>query len=272
MGRLTGLVMALSLVAAPLAAQRPTVGENAVVNAASFTPFGQPGHATAPGSIVSIFGSSLASDLAAASSVPLSTSLGGVSVRFNGIPAPLFFAGPSQINAQLPAALSGNTAEMVVTNAAGSSDTRTIQIAAASPAIFTTASSGMGQGWVLFANTLDIAGPTGAFEPNFRSRPAQAGDILTIFCNGLGPVNPPVPDGHNSLDQLRSTTQRPAVTIGNVTVPDGDIFFSGLAPQFVALFQINLRVPPGITPGNAVPIRVRVGNVESSPLVTMAVQ
>ena len=80
-------------------AQAPNVSENGVVNAASFAPFGQPGHATAPGSIVSIFGTNFASSLASASTVPLSTSLGGVSVTFNSVAAPLFFVSSAQINA-----------------------------------------------------------------------------------------------------------------------------------------------------------------------------
>jgi uncharacterized protein (TIGR03437 family) len=55
-----------------------------------------------PGSLVSIFGVNLASQIAFASAVPLPVTLGGVSVSFNGIAAPLLFVPPQQINAQLP--------------------------------------------------------------------------------------------------------------------------------------------------------------------------
>jgi uncharacterized protein (TIGR03437 family) len=265
--------LVLAAVAASVAmAQAPNVSENGVVNAASFARFGEPGHPTAPGSIVSIFGTNLASSLATASTVPLSTSLGGVSVTFNGTAAPLFFVSSGQINAQLPGNLAGTTASVVVTNSGGASTSRTIQINQVSPAIFTLNQQGTGQGAIFFANSLTLAARAGAFAPNFESRPARAGDILTIFVNGLGPVDPPIQDGRNSLDALRSTTNRPTVLIGNLAVPDGDVLFSGLAPQFVALYQINFRMPTGVAANDAAPIRIRIGGVESSSQVTFAVQ
>ena len=250
--------------AACLLAQAPNVNEGSVVDAAAFN------RPTAPGSIVSIFGTNFASSLAQASTVPLSTSLGGVSVTFNGIAAPLFFVSPMQINAQLPAGLTGTTASIVVRQAGGTSTARTIAINQVAPNIFTLNQQGTGQGAVFHANSLTLAARAGAFAPQFESRPARAGDVLTVFTNGLGPVDPPLQDGNNSLDRIRNTTVRPTVTIGSVAVPDGDILFSGLAPQFVALYQINLRVPPGVAAGDAVPLRIRMSGVESSAQVTIA--
>jgi len=79
--------------------QTPSVPAGGVINAASGASVTAP---VAPGSLVSIFGSNLASGLAQADSIPLSTSLNSVSVTFNGIPAPLLFVSGGQINAQLP--------------------------------------------------------------------------------------------------------------------------------------------------------------------------
>jgi uncharacterized protein (TIGR03437 family) len=250
----------------PARAQGPNVNDNGVVNGASF------GSMPAPGSIVSIFGTNLASAVSVASSIPLSTSLGGVSVTFNGnVPAPLFFVGPLQVNAQLPGGLTGSTATVVVTTGAGSSAPKTIQIGSFSPSIFTVNQAGTGQGWVLFANTADVAAVPATIL-NTNSHPAKAGDVLTIYANGLGPVMPPVADGNNTLDALRNTASRPTLIVGGVTVPDADMLFSGLAPQFVALYQINFVVPSGVTPGNAVPVQIRIGNVTSTDQVTIAVQ
>jgi uncharacterized protein (TIGR03437 family) len=251
----------------------PVMHQNGVVNAASFTPFGVMGHAVAPGSIVSIFGDHLATHHSAADTLPLPFSLRGVSVTFNGIPAGLFFVSPGQINAQLPWGLTGGSAEIRVTDLAGMSQSRTIQLNTVSPAIFTMNRQGSGQGAVLFANTLNLAASMGAFGPPFEnSRPAAAGDVLTIFANGLGAVIPPVGNGQNSMDQLRITAARPTVIVGNVTVPDDDVLFSGLAPQYVSLYQINFRMPAGVQPGNAVPIRIRMSGAESPGTVTIAVQ
>jgi uncharacterized protein (TIGR03437 family) len=258
------VLLLAALGCALLVAQGPNVNENGVVNAANFA------GPTAPGSIVSIFGTNFASSLAVASTVPLSTSLGGVSVTFNGTPAPLFFVSSMQINAQLPSGLTGTTASVVVTSGSTSSTARTIQINQVSPAIFTLNQQGTGQGAVFHANSLTLAAREGAFAPNLQSRPARAGDVLTIYANGLGPVTPAVQDGRNTLDQLRNTTIRPTVLVGSATVPDADVFFSGLAPEFVALYQINFRMPPGVAAGDAVPIRIRMSGAESSSQVTIA--
>lgn len=72
-------------------AQTPTVLDGGVLNGASFSK-GQP---VAPGSLVSIFGTGLASKLATADSIPLSTNLGGVTVTFADLPpAPLLAVVP----------------------------------------------------------------------------------------------------------------------------------------------------------------------------------
>src|SRR5271166_6597847 len=83
-------------------AQPPSVADGGVLNGASFVK----GQAVTVGSLVSIFGTNLASGLSSADTIPLSTTLGGVSVQFvNGSAtanAPLVFVAGSQINAQIP--------------------------------------------------------------------------------------------------------------------------------------------------------------------------
>jgi len=259
---LLGLVAALSGYA-----QAPNVFENGVVNNSSFIPFGQPGHASAPGTIVAIFGTNLASGLSQSMSVPLSTSLGGVSVRFNDILTPLFYVAQGQIAAQMPFGLTGSEATVVVETAAGRSAPRRIQIAPTSPAIFTLNGQGFGQGIVVFANTVVFAAPP---IPNASSRPAQAGDFLTIYANGLGAVNPPVLSGSAApLTPPFAETALPTVTLGG---RDCRVPFSGLVPGLVGLYQVNVEVPTGVTPGSAVPLQISIGGVTSSNLVTIAVQ
>src|ERR1035441_3697013 len=76
--------MALLALATLAQAQAPVVG--GIVNSGSY----YAGAGVAPGSIVSIFGTNLASQTATAGSLPLPTSLGDVSsVTFNGVPAAL---------------------------------------------------------------------------------------------------------------------------------------------------------------------------------------
>src|SRR6202021_678183 len=65
----------------------------------------------APGTIVSINGANLAGQSVSAdlTQPQLPTTLGGVIVYFNGIPAPLLYVSPTQINAQIPWELTSAT-------------------------------------------------------------------------------------------------------------------------------------------------------------------
>ena len=254
----------------------PTLNAGGIVNAASFAADAP----AAPGSIVSLFGTNFITELAVPPGDPLPTSLNGVRVTFNGIPAPLFFVAPGQINAQVPYGVTGPTASVQVTNAAGQSETRTVNIAPQSPAIFTANQNGVGQGVIVFGNTATIVGPV---RPGVDWRPARVGDTITIYANGLGAVTPPINDGWNSCDQsicaadlsnltLRTTSVRPQIKIGGVTVPDNMILFSGLTPQFAGLYQINVTIPNGVQPSNQVPVVIQMGNNVSPPNVSIAMQ
>ena len=187
--------------------------------------------------------------LVVSSTPALPTSLSNVSVTFNGIAAPLYFVSPKQINAQVPIGITGSTVQVQVRASNGQSDIRTLTGGIYSPAIYTLTQSGSGQAIVTFADTSTLAAPRGA-TPD--SRPARAGDIVTIYANGLGPVTPAIESGVNSCGgtcapdfsnfTLRRVTTMPVVEIGGVRVPDENILFAGLAPQFVGLYQINLRL------------------------------
>jgi minor extracellular serine protease Vpr len=275
--KLCPMVMLVLAAAGPLRAQAPNLPDNAVVNAASFTPN------VAPGSIVAIFGTNFASSLQSASTVPLSTSMGGVSVKFNGIAAPLFFVSSTQINAQLPNGLTGSTATVAVQNTSGQSQTRTIPIAPLSPSIFALGT----QAIVVFAlqptafaaapplqipgTSLQIPACPPARAGDLCAMPAKAGDFLIIYANGLGATDPGVPEGQGapSAEPLARTKTQPSVTLGSAPC---NVLFSGLVPGLVGLYQINVQVPSGVMTGNAVPLQISMGSVTSSNQITIAVQ
>lgn len=259
----------------------PSVTQNGVLNAASFVPSGQPGHAVSPGAVVSLFGSSLAEKLSVASTSPLTTVLDGTSVTFNGISAPLFFVSNGQINAQVPYGIAGLSAEVKVRSGAGESGGQIVQLATVSPALYTMNQQGNGAAIAVFANSATLVGALGQAGD---SRPAKAGDTITLYANGLGAVEPSIAAGRNSCDPdgkcatdfsnlvLRRVVVQPIVEIGGRAVPAANIHFAGLAPEFVGLYQINLTLPPGLNPGNAVPIVIRQGTAASRADVTIAIQ
>jgi len=92
--KLTFIALLTLACAATVFAQTPVVASGGVLNAASFAT----NQGVAPGSLVSIFGTNLATSLAQADTIPLSTSLGAVTVMFNNIPAPLLFVNHDPVN------------------------------------------------------------------------------------------------------------------------------------------------------------------------------
>ncbi len=96
---------------------------------------------------------------------------------------------------------------------------------------------------------------------------------MTIFANGLGPTNPPIDIGDDSLDDQgnfvrRDTVTVPKVTLGGVEAP---VAFAGMSPQFVAVYQVNVTVPADAPTGDAVPLIIEIGGKKSRDDVTIAV-
>jgi uncharacterized protein (TIGR03437 family) len=253
-------------------AQTPAISAGGVANGASFGL--APNNGVTPGSLISVFGTNLASSAAAADSVPLSTSLGGVSVTINGVAAPLNYVchlcvggSGDQLNIQMPWEVTGSTAQVVVTNNSSSSAPATINVAQFNPGIFSV-NNGVGVAIAQIFPDNALAAPSGSI-PGISTRPAKAGDVLQILATGLGAVDSPVADGAASLDKLRNTLTQPTVMVGGTAA---QVTFSGLSPQFVGVNQVNAMVASGTPTGNAVPLQLQIGGLTSTNQVTIAVQ
>jgi uncharacterized protein (TIGR03437 family) len=223
-----------------------------------------------PGSILSLFGTNLATATSGASAVPLPTSLGGTSVLVNGQAAPLFFVSPTQINFQLPWETAGQTQVSIAVGAGSvTSPAQSISLASSAPGLFATNSAGTGQGAIQVANTVVFAAPTASI-PGAQTRPANRGEDLSIFCAGLGSVaNRPLSGAAApNAPPVATTTATPTVTLGGV---QANVTFSGLAPGFVGLYQVNVRVPDNVPAGDSVPVVITAGGATSNA-VTVAIQ
>jgi uncharacterized protein (TIGR03437 family) len=229
---------------------RPNLG---VVDSASYAPV------VASGGLATIFGYSLADTSVSATGVPLTGGLGGTQVTIGGLPAPLLYVSPSQINFQVPWELAGQSeATVVVTTTAGNSSTVKVNLSAVAPAIFTANGSGVGQGDVF----------TLQFQYAEAATPATRGQYVVIYSTGLGAVANQPATGATVSDASATTIQMPTVTIGGVQASTN---FVGLAPGYVGVYQINALVPATITPGAAVSLSLSSGGM-SSKTVTIAVQ
>lgn len=247
-----------------------SIADEGVVNGASFGDDDDT-QAPAPGSIVSIFGAGFASQEWAAQSVPLPASLGGVEVTFDGVPARLLFVAPGQINAQVPwGLLSGKEnagqATVVVTRNGKSGPPQLAPVQRVSPAIFTFE---FGSGPAVAINPDNTLAQSAGAVPGVPSHPAQRGSWIAILATGLGPLVDTVADGANSMDLLRRTQTTPKVWIGG---QQAAVSFSGLSPQFVGVYQVNVNLQNALTPGQQLPLRIEIEGVTSRADATIALE
>jgi uncharacterized protein (TIGR03437 family) len=239
----------------------PQTSAAAFVNAAN--PTG--GNVVAPRSIASLYGVNLAPAIVSAGAPPLPNLLAGTTVINNsGNAYPLFFVSPAQINMQVPNNGSGITLNLTVMQGTRSV-TVPVRVEAYAPGLFTTNGQGTGQASTVIANTATLAAPTGTTAD---SRPAKPGEYLSIYCTGLGLTTPSAGlGGPSPSNPLAQTNAKPTVTVGGV---NANVIFSGLAPGYVGLNQVNVQVPDGVAPGDAVPMQLSIGGVKSN-VVTIAV-
>jgi uncharacterized protein (TIGR03437 family) len=219
-----------------------------------------------------------------ATSTPLPIVLGGVTMSIGGslnfdapsnmwvyspagsIQAPLLFVGPNQINFQIPPGIGvGSSVPVQLIKPDGSTLLTTLNVTAASAGIFTFSSNGQGQGAVLNQdNSLN-----GIPQLIAGANPAPRGSVIQIFATGAGATNPTLAPGDAASfggNPLVLTVVHPTVNIGGTVAP---VQFSGMAPGYPGVWQINAQVPPNVTPGNAVPLVVNAGG-PSSNTVTIA--
>jgi uncharacterized protein (TIGR03437 family) len=196
------------------------------------------------------------SGIASAQTFPLPLQLQGTSVTVNGIPAPLLavanVSGSEQINFQVPfETATPGQARIVVSS--GGRDSAPIDVPAlsAKPAVFVVGGIGAAV----------VHGSTGALVT--ATNPVLSGEVVVIYCTGLGPVTPQVPTGSAAPTTTLSQVVLPfAVTVGG---RDAVVDFAGLAPTFAGLYQINVEVPADLT-GTSVPLVIQVNGSSSLPV------
>lgn len=218
--------------------------DSAVVNAASSTA----GAPVAPGSLASVFGTFTGVTTQAAASFPLSTTLNNVQVLIADKPVPLLFVSANQINVQVPGALVSSQ-QVVEVRLNGQRIARTsVTLLPSAPGLF----AAIDQNGKLLSAT----------------NPVRRGQVISIFGTGQGAVSNPVADGAASLaSPLARTVDTPGVYIDGRLSP---IQFSGLAPGFPGLWQINAVVPNESGTRNDISLVVIQGPVSNE--LTIAVQ
>jgi minor extracellular serine protease Vpr len=243
----------------------PAINANGIVDAASFSA----GKAVAPGSWISVFGTNLTDATQGASGVnsafalcslcnvvnqALPMGIDGASFSFDNstqsLPGRLNYVSPTQLNIQVPWELAGTSATVKsIVNYTYSAE-YTLPLAEYSPGFF----------------VIDKANDVAALDLSYNlvnsSNPVARGSYVQLFLNGLGPVSNQPGDGLAAPSSpLAQTKSAPTVTIGGQAA--STVQFSGLAPGFVSLYQVNVQVPAGISAGPQ-PIVCSIGGVTSA--------
>jgi uncharacterized protein (TIGR03437 family) len=213
-----------------------------VVNAASFAPAG---NSIAPGEFIALFGTGLAKSLQVATP-PYPATLNGVSVQINGKPAPIYFVSAIQINCLVPYSSTGTTATITVTNGTVTSNTVTVPLAPTAPGIFSSKHSGAGPGAIRHAD----------FSLVNAASPAVSGETVLIYLTGMGAVNPAATDGV-APTQLTNTIAQPVVLVGG---QQATVAFTGLAPGFPGLYQMNVTLPSFPSGQGTLPLAISTNN------------
>lgn len=218
-----------------------------------------------PGEIVTIFGQnigpSVPAGFAAGADGKVATSLGGVQALFDGIPAPLLYAGATQMNAIVPYEVARNAVTNLQLHYNGTAIPAVgIPVVQAAPAVFALDSSGQGPAAVLNQdNTI-----------NSPANAAARGEIVQIYATGEGATSPDGITGEITGTDTKRPVLPVSVTIGGVAAA---ILYAASAPDAVSgLFQVNAVVPQSVAPGPAVPLVLTVGTVSGPGSVTIAVK
>jgi uncharacterized protein (TIGR03437 family) len=221
-----------------------------VVNAASF----QPG--MVPGGLATLYGKNL-SPVAGIESPGGATSHKGVSVTVEGRQVPLLaisnVGGQEQINFQVPFELGTPAAARVEVNNNGTIATMgSVPLLKVQPGVFEWVPQGSS---VRYAAAVKADGSV--VSPD---NPVSRGEPVSLFLTGMGPVLPVVLTGQpGPVNPPAVTWLQPTVAIGGF---QAEVLFSGYAPGFLGLYQINVVIPDG-APAGAASLQVVVEGASS---------
>ena len=217
---------------------RPAINAHGIVTVASGSEI------VSPLSLISIYGQRFTNNVTQNwNGSNLTTTLAGVSVSVDGRPAYPLYVSPTFLNFEAPDTPNRGSLSVIVSNAAGTSDPVSVQVAALAPEF---------KGWTQTYVEANRAGPNPIASPGCPypacpvgpdgvvpyATPAKPGETVSLWALGFGPSNPPIAAGviGGVPEPLVNSV---SVTIGGtpVTIPYGAFL------QGVGLYQFNIIVP-----------------------------
>jgi len=227
---------------------KPNVPATGMVNAAGATPNPD----LACGSVVSVYGGSLAGGVAIGPNSPLAQTLGGVTARLSHRLAPLFFVSPRLINLQLPSDLDPGPYSLIVSVQGLPDVSENFTVARNAPGLFTFPAGENTLAMVLHQDGTLVT----------PASPALQGELLTLYATGLGPTDPARPEGlaipgtpaFNAVDPV-------TVLVGDATFPAEAAF---AAPGRVGVDAVQFRLASGVPSGTSAALRIQINQQVSN--------
>ncbi len=222
-----------------------------VQNAASYAPFTA---RVARGELLFLTGSGLANRFVEASIYsPFPKTLDGVQVLINGVPAALYYVGPTYVAALVPYETASGVAQIQVVNTHGSSNTVNAFVGETAPGVYV-------------ANGYAIA-QHADYSLVSADNPAHPGDTLLIYMTGLGDVSPAVDNGAVGPIPVSTTTNGFTATIGGVSAT---VAITEYVPTIAGDYVLALTVPTGVTTGDAILTVSGPDSIASTALLPVA--
>jgi len=247
----------------------PYIQSGGVLSAGAFGGF----PAIAPGSWIEIYGSGLAAQSRAWTGADFDgptapTALDGTTVTIGGQRAFLAYVSPTQINALTPFTIGLGPQNVIVSVNGAAGAPTTVNVAAAQPGLLAPGAFLVDGRQYVAAILSDgsFALPPGAL-PGTTTRGARAGEIVTLYGVGFGPVTPSTPAG------VAATGATAVLAPLRFSLGDAEVSapYAGLAPNSIGLYQFNLLVPPALEP-NAIPVSFLLDGVPGRQKLFLAVE
>ncbi len=240
------MILSISQVVPP-----PAISSNGVLSASGFG-----GAAVgAAGSYIEIYGANLAGDVSRGwatgdfNNGAAPTTLEGVTVKVNGIPAFVNYVSKTQVNVQIPAGVPASGSVPVVASYGGQdSVSANLILKATAPGLLAPATfKADGLQYVVAIHAATGALVNKGNIPNVPTAPAAPGETLTLYGTGFGPVSSSVAIAGIVAQGLASISTPFDIKIGGQNAP---VSYAGLAPNLVGVYQFNVTVPSSLTTGD----------------------
>jgi len=227
----------------------PLINQNGIVNTANYQT------TVTPGSVVSIYGTNLATS-ATSPATPLPDILGGVCVTLNNQPLPLLLTSATQVNVEIPPTLAAGKYPLVIRSIDNktASFSQTVTISKYSPAVIVDPASGQAS----------IYHSDGSLVT--KDNPGTRDQNLVVYATGLGPTTGgTVTAGSPSPSNPMAVTGKVSVYFGAKGYSQSPVIvnWSGLSPNLIGVYQINVTVPGTHMKGDQLPVTISVGGVDS---------